>query len=113
MMVARKRDDGPEVFRITGAAAGLTDDVRARQRRYVISMSVRTVCVVLAFVMWNVSRPFAWAALVAGVLLPYIAVVIANAGRENAVELPNGTISPPPRQQLEAPPQQGQHTDSW
>ena len=56
----------------------------ARQRRYVISMSVRTVSVILAAVLWNVERHVALVALVLGMVLPYIAVVIANAGRENA-----------------------------
>ncbi len=37
-----------QVFRITGARQGLEEDVRGRQRRYVISMSIRTVSVILA-----------------------------------------------------------------
>jgi Protein of unknown function (DUF3099) len=102
MNLMRKRSGGAEVFRITGTAAGLSADVRGRQRRYVISMTVRTICVVLAFTLWNVSRPLAWAALVGGALLPYIAVVIANAGRENARRLPTRTVSRPHRHQIEA-----------
>lgn len=90
----RKHSQG-EVFRITGARAGLTDDVRGRQRRYVISMSVRTVSFVLFFVLWNVSRPLGWIALVLGLLLPYVAVVVANAGRENAPGLPSTFVHTP------------------
>ncbi|MCP3821259.1 DUF3099 domain-containing protein [Streptomyces sp. A3M-1-3] len=90
----RKHNDA-EVFRITGARQGLVDDVRGRQRRYVISMSVRTVSVVLAAVLWNVERHVAVVALVIGLVLPYIAVVIANAGRENAPSLPSTFIPPP------------------
>ncbi|MEU1540665.1 DUF3099 domain-containing protein [Actinacidiphila glaucinigra] len=90
----RKRS-GTEVFRITGTAAGLTEDVRGRQRRYIISMSVRTLSFILAVVLWNVSTPLAWIALVLGLVLPYIAVVIANAGRENAPGLPSARIAPP------------------
>ncbi|WP_432100876.1 DUF3099 domain-containing protein [Streptomyces sp. WAC 04229] len=86
---------GVEVFRITGARTGLQEDVRARQRRYVISMSVRTVSVVLAACLWNVERHVAIVALVLGVVLPYIAVVIANAGRENAPSLPSTFVTPP------------------
>ncbi|MFI0778483.1 DUF3099 domain-containing protein [Streptomyces sp. NPDC021212] len=89
-----------EVFRITGARQGLADDVRGRQRRYVISMSVRTVAVVLAAVLWNVERHVAIVALVLGVLLPYVAVVIANAGRENAPSLPTTYIPTPMRPML-------------
>ncbi|MCQ8194833.1 DUF3099 domain-containing protein [Streptomyces rugosispiralis] len=95
----RKHGDA-EVFRITGARQGLADDVRGRQRRYVISMSVRTIAVVLAAVLWNVERHVAIVALVLGAVLPYIAVVIANAGRENATSLPTTFIPTPPQPML-------------
>ncbi|MFD7440130.1 DUF3099 domain-containing protein [Streptomyces sp. NPDC059909] len=97
----RKRSTA-EVFRITGARKGLADDVRGRQRRYVISMSIRTVSVILAAVLWNVERHVAIVALVLGALLPYISVVIANAGRENAPSLPSTFIAPPVRPMLGA-----------
>jgi hypothetical protein len=90
----RKRG-GPEVFRISGARSGLTEDVAGRQRRYIISMSVRTVSVILTVVLWNIERPLAWAMLVLGLLLPYVAVVYANAGRENAPNLPSSSYIPP------------------
>jgi hypothetical protein len=93
-----------QVFRITGARQGLEADVRGRQRRYVISMSVRTVSVILAATLWNVSRPVAVIALVLGAVLPYIAVVIANAGRENAPSLPSTFVDVPVRPMI-APPQ--------
>ncbi|MFJ6661532.1 DUF3099 domain-containing protein [Streptomyces sp. NPDC091377] len=104
----RKQREGgaAEVFRITGARQGLQDDVRKRQRRYVISMSVRTVSVVLAAVLWNVERHVAIVALVLGVLLPYVAVVIANAGRENAPSLPTTFVTAQPRPMI-APPRSG------
>ncbi|MFC0596921.1 DUF3099 domain-containing protein [Streptomyces palmae] len=95
----RKRQSS-EVFRITGARQGLAADVRGRQRRYIISMSVRTLSVVLAAVLWNVERPVAIVALAAGMLLPYIAVVIANAGRENTPSLPSTFVSAPTRTAL-------------
>ncbi|GGS25674.1 hypothetical protein GCM10010269_75390 [Streptomyces humidus] len=85
------------MFRITGARQGLQDDVRGRQRRYVISMSVRTVAVVLAATLWNVERYVAVVALVLGLVLPYIAVVIANAGRENVPSLPSTFLTSPVR----------------
>ncbi|MCQ0022201.1 DUF3099 domain-containing protein, partial [Streptomyces somaliensis DSM 40738] len=87
---------GAQVFTITGARQGLTDDVRGRQRRYVISMSVRTASVIAAAALWNVERHVAVVALVLGVVLPYVAVVIANAGRETAPELPSTFVSAPP-----------------
>ncbi|MFD0314124.1 DUF3099 domain-containing protein [Streptomyces flavalbus] len=93
----RKRHDGggAQVFRITGARQGLAEDVRGRQRRYVISMSVRTLSVILAASLWNVERHVAIVALVLGAVLPYIAVVIANAGRENAPSLPSTFVTAP------------------
>ncbi|WP_309093609.1 DUF3099 domain-containing protein [Streptomyces sp.] len=92
-----------QVFRITGARAGLQEDVRGRQRRYVISMSVRTVSVILAATLWNVERHVAVVALVLGLVMPYVAVVIANAGRENAPSLPSTFVAPPARPMI-APP---------
>ncbi|MGW1139258.1 DUF3099 domain-containing protein [Streptomyces zhihengii] len=97
----------PEVFRITGARQGLADDVRGRQRRYVISMSVRTVSVVLAAVLWDVERHVAVVALALGVLLPYVAVVIANAGRENAPSLPSAYLPGPAHPAVAALPAAG------
>ncbi|MFH9862736.1 DUF3099 domain-containing protein [Streptomyces sp. NPDC017202] len=84
-----------QVFRITGARQGLQEDVRGRQRRYVISMSVRTVAVILGATLWNVERHVAVVALVLGLVLPYVAVVIANAGRENAPGLPSTFVTTP------------------
>ncbi|MEO3977022.1 DUF3099 domain-containing protein [Streptomyces sp. CAU 1734] len=99
----RKQANG-EVFRITGARQGLGDDVRGRQRRYVISMSVRTLSVVLAALLWNVERYVAIVALILGTFLPYVAVVIANAGRENIPSLPSTFVPSPGRPRLTAGP---------
>ncbi|MFD3664263.1 DUF3099 domain-containing protein [Streptomyces sp. NPDC058659] len=93
---------GSEVFRITGARQGLADDVRGRQRRYIISMTVRTLSVIAAAVLWNVERHVAIVGLVLGILLPYIAVVIANAGRESAPSLPSTFVPAPTRPELGA-----------
>jgi hypothetical protein len=106
----RRRQRGPEVFRITGARQGLAEDVRGRERRYVISMLVRTAAVLLTVVLWNVQRPLAVAALVLGATLPYVAVVIANAGRENAPGLPDSFVSAPSRQALGPAADDGEHT---
>ncbi|MBZ3902795.1 MULTISPECIES: DUF3099 domain-containing protein [Streptomyces] len=92
-----RKQQNVEVFRITGARQGLADDVRARQRRYIISMSVRTLAVIAAATLWNVERHVAVVALVLGAVLPYIAVVIANAGRENAPSLPSTFVRAPMR----------------
>jgi hypothetical protein len=90
-----------EVVRITGARSSLTDDVRGRQRRYMIAMAVRTLCVILAVVLWKESRIIAIIALAGGIFIPYLAVVFANAGRENAPNLPDTFIGHQPQPMLE------------
>lgn len=95
-----RKQTGAQAFRITGARQGLTEDVRGRQRRYVISMSLRTVAVVLTAVLWNIERHVAIATLALGIVLPYVAVVIANAGRENVRSLPSTFIPAPSRPML-------------
>ena len=81
MSPSRKLDDTPEVFSITGAQTSLTEDQSARTRRYLFSMLVRTACFVGAVVAQGWLR---WVLIAGAVFLPYIAVVVANAGRENA-----------------------------
>ncbi|MFD7290413.1 DUF3099 domain-containing protein [Streptomyces sp. NPDC059863] len=98
----RKRG-GTEVFRITEARRGLAEDVRGRERRYVISMVVRTLAVIATVALWNVQRPVAIVALALGMLLPYVAVVIANGGRENVTSLPSTHLDPPARTMIAAP----------
>jgi membrane protein required for beta-lactamase induction len=95
----RKQRDA-EVFLITGARQGLADDVRGRQRRYVISMLIRTVSVLLTVLLWNVQRPLAVVTLVVGALLPYVAVVVANAGRETPPSLPSAFTDASARPEL-------------
>lgn len=73
-------EDG--VYDITSAQKSLSSDQPARQRRYFISMMVRTLCFILTVIL---PSPFRWIALSGAVFLPYIAVVIANAGRETII----------------------------
>lgn len=87
----RKRPGIEKVHRITTAADPLADDIARRTRRYLIQMGVRVVCFLLVVVLWN--RIPVWVSvilLVAAAVLPYIAVILANAGRErrdDAVEI--------------------------
>jgi len=71
------------VYSVTGLPASLQDDQNARMRRYLVSMGIRTVSFVLAVVAlyvlhWTV---VGWILVIAAVVLPYIAVVVANATR--------------------------------
>jgi hypothetical protein len=76
----RDRSRAPEAVRITTAAASRNADISARQKRYLLSMGLRTVCFVGAIVASMVGIHWLWPILiVAALLLPYVAVVMANA----------------------------------
>jgi hypothetical protein len=69
-----------EIFTITEAQRGLSQEQTGRTRRYLVSMGIRTACVLAAIVVPGWPR---WILLAGAVVLPYVAVVMANAGREN------------------------------
>ena len=73
-----KRKD-KEVHNITEAQSALSADIPARQRKYFYSMMIRTLCFLLAVF---TPSPYRWFFLVGAVTLPYISVIVANAGRE-------------------------------
>ncbi len=56
-----------------------------------ISMTVRLLCFVLAFVLYG--HWYAWVAAVGAVFLPYVAVLMANAGRERRSEPPTAMMA--------------------
>jgi len=66
------------VYRITTAPRPHSDDLDERMSRYLTSMAIRTVCVLLVVV---VHSPVRWVFAVGAVGLPYVAVVMANARR--------------------------------
>jgi len=89
---------------ITNARISHSEDLRARQTRYVVSMLIRTVCFIGAIV---ASGPLRWVLVAAALFLPYIAVVLANAGSWQAPQ--NAMLTPEPFGVLEAePPAQAQ-----
>jgi hypothetical protein len=67
-----------DVHRITDAGTSLSEDQRSRTIRYVVAMSVRTVCFIGAVL---APPPWRWVLIGAAIVLPYFAVVMANAGR--------------------------------
>lgn len=79
-MGSRASKDSGDVFTITGAQRGLSVEQTGRTRRYLISMGIRTACVLLAIFVPGWLR---WVFIAGAVVLPYLAVVIANAGRES------------------------------
>ena len=75
--------DSPAVFTITDAQVGLTQEQRERQRRYLISMSLRTLCFLGAVAASGILR---WILVAGAVLLPYFAVVIASMRKREIVQ---------------------------
>jgi hypothetical protein len=78
-LTGRRATARGESVRITAAHSGHSERIRGRQTRYLVSMGVRTACFVLAVVTDGWLR---WAFIVGAVVLPYIAVVVANASGE-------------------------------
>lgn len=76
---SQESDSGDSVYNITSAQPSLSQDQSGRAKRYFISMMIRTLCFILAVILPN---PYRWIALIGAMTLPYIAVVVANAGRE-------------------------------
>ena len=68
---------------VTSAGLSHSEDISLRQRRYVISQSVRIVCVVLAVVL-PVALAWKGLLLVGAIALPWFGVVMANAGPTRA-----------------------------
>lgn len=75
------------VHTVTSAASSTTDDQDDRVRRYLLMMSIRVACFGLLFVTSGWMR---WVAIVGAVVLPYFAVVVANAVRPRQ----QGSIEP-------------------
>lgn len=74
------KGEPPTVYTITEAQRGLSQEQSGRTRRYLVSMGIRTACVLAAIVVPGWPR---WLLVAGAVVLPYLAVVAANAGREN------------------------------
>ncbi|SDL20187.1 Protein of unknown function [Arthrobacter sp. ok362] len=66
---------GTEVHSITDAAAAHSDEMRERMIKYAVAMGIRMVCLILIFV---VDGWFKLIPVLGAVLLPWVAVVIAN-----------------------------------
>ncbi len=100
-MVRRQPDDA---VRITTATRSHSDDIGARQRRYLISMGIRTACFLLAIV--SMGHWFMWVFLAASFVLPSVAVVVANAGASPDPEPgPEPFLDHHGRPELDGPPE--------
>lgn len=104
----------PPAQSVTSAPEPLGADQARRARRYLIQMGIRVVCFLVAVLTW--SRVPMWVSLVlivGAVVLPYIAVLFANAGRERRDDAPPGYLphlldaAPTARPVTPAPPTHG------
>lgn len=87
----------PLVPAVTSLPQSPKDEADHRVRRYALTMTIRIVC----FALMMFVQPYGWYTWVfalAAALLPYIAVVFANAGSDSTE-----TTAESPVQQLEAP----------
>lgn len=81
-----RRDD--DHIRITTAGTSRGEDTSARQRHYLISMAIRTACLIGAIVVGIGWLKFVL--ILGAVFLPYFAVVVANtsASGGDGIDLP-------------------------
>lgn len=96
--------------RITTAPVGQRKHQQQQIGRYLVSMAVRTGCFVGALLAWQLgvrggegtSRTVAlvlvWLLLAGAVVLPYVAVLAANAGRETVKPTTTAYVPPTPVQ---------------
>jgi hypothetical protein len=76
-------------IRITTAGSSPEADLARRQKRYIISMSIRTACFIGAAIAGMAGVNWLWPILIlAALVLPYVAVVNANAATTRADALP-------------------------
>lgn len=65
-----------EAVRITTAGSSKAEDIAARQKRYLLSMSLRSACFIGAVIVGP--GLLCWFLIAGALLLPYVAVVLAN-----------------------------------
>jgi Flp pilus assembly protein TadB len=102
--MARRARGGDTPIRITTAGTSPNADIAARQRRYLIAMGVRTLCfLIVAGLAITHAGPgwLPWIFVAGALVLPYVAVVMANAAdtKSDAFELRDGSS-----QERELPP---------
>ncbi len=94
----------PEPIRITSATRSRSDNVAVRQRRYLISMAVRTGCFLGAVLVASWSLWLMWVLIVASFVLPQVAVVVANAQADTDPDPRPDTLYDPSHPELGPPP---------
>jgi hypothetical protein len=91
--VSRRTPDAAQS--ITSAPSSLAADQARRQRAYLQQMGVRVLCFLLAVLLWqHVPLWVSLLLIVGAVVLPYTAVLFANAGRERPGDGPPPVLPP-------------------
>ncbi len=67
-------------YTVTSAPISAAEDRAHRQRAYLISMSLRVICFILAITL-PAPMPVRITLIAGAIVLPYFAVVVANAAR--------------------------------
>jgi Protein of unknown function (DUF3099) len=71
------------VHLVTQARRPMSEDITYRQHRYLIMMAIRTACFAIAVIMFvEHLKLLVLIPAIGAVLIPYIAVIFANGGRE-------------------------------
>lgn len=94
----RTRGDAPAV--ITTVPMNKDDEYDRRKKRYAIMMATRAVCVLLTALLYRVSVPLAVGFAIAGLVLPWCAVIIANDRPPKKKHAELGNISHAPERGL-------------
>jgi hypothetical protein len=85
---------------VTTVAKSPRQEQRERERRYLFTMGLRVLCFILAIVFFEVGPRWLAAIAVAGsLILPWVAVVAANAGPRRTFDQP-ALYRRPPRNEL-------------
>jgi hypothetical protein len=93
-VAARRRREDDAVVEITSAPTAPGDELAGRERKYLISMAIRSACFVGGVI--AIAAHVVWLGailLVASLILPAIAVVFANSGTPR---LPGSPTAPGP-----------------
>ncbi|HEV7168136.1 MAG TPA: DUF3099 domain-containing protein [Micrococcaceae bacterium] len=92
--------DPADAYNITDAPVAHSDEMHQRLVKYSLTMGIRMVCLILVFVLDGWLKIIAMAG---AVFLPWIAVVIANAGSDTTNEHAGALLDQLPQAELEAP----------
>ncbi|MFC8304698.1 DUF3099 domain-containing protein [Specibacter sp. NPDC057265] len=104
-----RRTHSPDVVSITNASEAHSIDMARRMRKYLITMGIRMVCLAAIFVFdgWYKLIP-----VVGAVLLPWVAVLVANGGSDINQQERTELLDSAPRYELGEAPQGTDDADS-